>query len=353
VSEQRPVSEWLLASANVCAVKSVPAPLVIAHRGASGHRPEHTRSAYELAISFGVGAVEPDLVPTKDGILVIRHENEISGTTDVATHPEFADRRTTKVIDGVSLTGWFTEDFTWAELATLRATERLPRVRRSGATFNGTEPMLRLADLRAILDAASARGSAPIMVAELKHAAYFASIGLPLDELFVAESRDWATADTLVVESFEKTVLEGVRELGSPAKLIYLIDDEGSPADLVATMGPGAPTYADELTDESFARLAAQVDGVSVAKSLILGPETPGHWPGVTDLVDRAHAAGLLVYTWTLRAENVFLSPAFRGGPTKRDWGNWRGEFELILGSGVDGVFADQPDLVLELLRQR
>ena len=241
----------------MCAVKSATDPLVIAHRGASGYRPEHTRSAYELAIRFGVGAVEPDLVPTKDGVLVIRHENEISGTTDVATHAAFRDRRTTRVIDGVSLTGWFTEDFTWAELSTLRATERLPKVRQSGTTFNGTEPMLRLSDLREILEAASGAETAPIMVAELKHAAYFASIGLPLDELFTAEAASWATGDNLVIESFEKSVLTAVRARGIAARLVYLIDDGGSPADLVATLGSAAPTYADELSDAALAAHAA------------------------------------------------------------------------------------------------
>ena len=337
----------------MCAVKSATDPLVIAHRGASGYRPEHTRSAYELAIRFGVGAVEPDLVPTRDGVLVIRHENEISGTTDVATHAAFRDRRTTRVIDGVSLTGWFTEDFTWAELSTLRATERLPKIRQSGTTFNGTEPMLRLSDLRGILEAASGAEKAPIMVAELKHAAYFASIGLPLDELFAAEAASWATGDNLVIESFEKSVLTAVRARGIAARLIYLIDDGGSPADLVETLGSAAPTYAEELTDAALAAHAAGVDGISIAKSLLLREVDAGGSVGVTDIVDRAHAAGLLAYCWTLRPENVFLSPGFRVGSKKRDWGDWRAEFELILDSGVDGVFADHPDLVLELLRSR
>ena len=337
----------------MCAVKSATDPLVIAHRGASGYRPEHTRSAYELAIRFGVGAVEPDLVPTKDGVLVIRHENEISGTTDVATHAAFRDRRTTRVIDGVSLTGWFTEDFTWAELSTLRATERLPKVRQSGTTFNGTEPMLRLSDLRGILEAASGAETAPIMVAELKHAAYFASIGLPLDELFTAEAASWATGDNLVIESFEKSALTAVRARGIAARLVYLIDDGGSPADLVATLGSAAPTYADELSDAALAAHAAGVDGISIAKSLLLRATDAGGAVEVTDIIDRAHAAGLLAYCWTLRPENAFLSPAFRVGSKKRDWGDWRAEFELILGSGVDGVFADHPDLVLELLRSR
>ena len=160
-------------------------PLIIGHRGASGYRPEHTRAAYELAFRLGADAVEPDIVATRDGVLVLRHENEISGTTDVASRPEFADRRTTKLIDGARLTGWFTEDFTWAELSTLRAVERLPQVRQASATFDGLEPILRLSDLLGIIDDASGQRQR-IMVAELKHATYFESIGLPLDELFAA-----------------------------------------------------------------------------------------------------------------------------------------------------------------------
>ena len=324
-------------------------PLVIAHRGASGYRPEHTRSAVELALALGTRALEPDLVPSKDGVLVLRHENEISGTTDVASHPEFAHLRTTKTIDGVTQTGWFTEDLTWAELSTLRAVERLPKVRQASASFDRTEGILRFSDLREIIDRA---GTKPVVVAELKHASYFASIGLSLARLFATESAGWATDDTLIVESFEETVLHEVRALGVPGKTIYLIEDHGSPSDLVATLGRRAPRYADQLTDESFARLAGAVDGISVAKSLILGgTDVATGAPVTTDLVDRAHAAGLLVYTWTLRAENAFLSRPFRLGSSKRDYGDWRGEFSLILDSGVDGVFADQPDLVLSLLK--
>ena len=164
-------------------------PLVIAHRGASGYRPEHTRAAYELAFTLGADAVEPDIVACKDGVQVLRHENEISGTTDVAAHPEFAHLRTTKVIDGQSLTGWFTEDLTWDELSTLRARERLPEVRTGSATFDDRWGILRLADLLSIIDEQSGRlGRELIMVAEIKHATHFASAGLPLHELFAARS---------------------------------------------------------------------------------------------------------------------------------------------------------------------
>lgn len=312
-------------------------PLVIAHRGASGYRPEHSRAAYELAIELGADAIEPDIVATSDGVLVLRHENEISGTTDVAFISKFADRRTTKVIDGEELSGWFTEDFTWEELSTLRTAERLPKIRRGSATFIGGGGILRLSDLLNIIDAA---GRPITLVAEIKHPSYFASIGLPLDELFAEEIAGWATPDNLIVECFEKPVLLDIRQRGIPGRLIFLVDSSGNPE--------GDPTsYADHLTDAGLAELAKDVDGISVAKSLLLQGDDAGSAIGVTDLVARAHAVGLTVYVWTLRAENAFLPKNMRIGETKAAYGDWKAEFALILSSGVDGVFADQPDLAL------
>ena len=319
-------------------------PLVIAHRGASGYRPEHTRVAYELAIEMGADAIEPDIVATSDGVLVLRHENEISGTTDVAFISKFADRRTTKVIDGVSLTGWFTEDFTWAELSTLRAAERLPKIRRGSATFIGGGGILRVRDLLDIIDAAP---RPIVLVAEIKHATHFASLGLPLDELFAAEIDGWATPQNLIVESFEQTVLTQIRDRGVAGGLVYLLDKEGSAPDLVATLGADAPTYLDQLTDESLARLAGVVDGISVNKALILRRDASGHTTLTSDLVRRAHAVGLSAWVWTLRAENKFLGSHLKRGLSAGAYGDWMSEFRLILSSGVDGVFADQPDLAL------
>ena len=323
-------------------------PLIIGHRGASGYRPEHTRAAYELAFRLGADAVEPDIVATRDGVLVLRHENEISGTTDVASRPEFADRRTSKLIDGARLTGWFTEDFTWAELSTLRAVERLPQVRQASATFDGLEPILRLSDLLGIIDDASGQRQR-IMVAELKHATYFESIGLPLDELFASEVSGWASEENLIVECFEQTVLGKVRARGVPGRVVFLAEASGSPADLVAQFGSKALPYSAHLTNAGLARLATAVDGVSVDKRLILSTDAAGTTT-TTDFVERAHAAGLEVYTWTLRAENKFLAKGMRRGSSARDYGDWLDEFRLILGTGLDGVFADQPDLVREAL---
>ena len=323
-------------------------PLIIGHRGASGYRPEHTRAAYELAFRLGADAVEPDIVATRDGVLVLRHENEISGTTDVASRPEFADRRANKLIDGARLTGWFTEDFTWAELSTLRAVERLPQVRQASATFDGLEPILRLSDLLGIIDDASGQRQR-IMVAELKHATYFESIGLPLDELFASEVSGWASEENLIVECFEQTVLGKVRARGVPGRVVFLAEASGSPADLVAQFGSKALPYSAHLTNAGLARLATAVDGVSVDKSLLLSTDAAGTTT-TTDFVQRAHAAGLEVYTWTLRAENKFLAKGMRRGSSARDYGDWLDEFRLILGTGLDGVFADQPDLVREAL---
>lgn len=314
-----------------------PRPLVIAHRGASGHRVEHSRAAFELGIAQGADAVEPDLVPTRDGVLVVRHENEISGTTDVAEHREFADRRTTRTVDGQRLTGWFTEDFTWAELQGLRLRERLPRLRPANddrATGGG---LLRFVDLLDLLETADR----PVrLIAEIKHAAHFEAAGFPMHELLLAELGE--RLDGLVtVESFEQTVLRRLRSSGFDGRTVFLAEASGAPADLVARDGSAAPDYASFLTDDGLAALATEEHGVSVDKTLLLGRS------GTTNLVDRAHAVGLEVYTWTLRPENAFLARRHRGRGGRAAHGDWCAEFREILATGLDGVFADHPDLAL------
>ena len=328
-----------------------PRARVIGHRGASGYRPEHTRSSYELALALGADAVEPDIVATRDGVLVLRHENEISGTTDVAAHPEFADRRATKVVDGSELTGWFTEDFTWAELRTLRARERLPKIRPSSASFDGTFGLLALPDLLRLLDeAGEVDGVRPGLVVEVKHATYFESLGLPLDELLARDLNEagWnGAADRLTIEAFEESVLAKVRARGVGGEFIYLVEASGSPFDEIAARGAHAREYADHLTDEGLAALAGRVDGISVDKGLILPTDEHGRADAPSDLVARAHAAGLLVFCWTLRTENRFLPVNFRygGGPSAP--GDYESEWARILGTGIDGVFADHPDLAV------
>lgn len=338
-------------------MSDAPRPQVIAHRGASAYRPEHTLAAYRLAIALGADAIEPDIVPTRDGQLVLRHENEIGGTTDVAARPEFADRRRTQSIDGERISGWFTEDFTWAELATLRARERLPELRQASARFDGHYPLLRLRDLMALLDDADR----PVrMVAELKHPTHFAAAGLPLDELFAAEVAGWGGRARLVVESFEQTVLGQVRARGVEAEYVYLLERRGAAPDLVAREGSAAPSYASQLTDDGLALLARDVDGISPEVSLLVraaagkaGRDDENwrmldHGLAASSLVSRAHDRGLRVYTWTLRAENRFLPAPCRVGSSPAAHGDWHGFFSAVLSTGLDGVFADQPDLALE-----
>lgn len=313
-------------------------PIVIAHRGASGYRPEHTSAAYELAIALGADAVEPDVVPTRDGVLVVRHENEIGGTTDVADRPEFADRRTTRVVDGQELTGWFTEDFTWAELSRLRARERLPRMRPASTRFDGRYPVLRLEDVLRIIDAAPREVA---VVLEIKHATYFASVGLNMARLVEREVIRWrARGGTapLVVESFEQGVLDDLRRRELRAQFVYLHERRGAAADLVAVHGRAAPTWESQRTNAGLDALAAcGMHGLSVETSALS-----------RDLVTRAHARGLDVYTWTLRPENRFLPERHRIGSARSRHGDWHASFAAVAATGVDGVFADHPDLPRE-----
>ena len=342
-------------------------PLLIGHRGASGYRPEHTASAYQLAFELGADAVEPDIVATRDGVLVLRHENDISTTTDVASRSEFRDRRTTKEFAGHILTGWFTEDFTWAELATLRARERLAHLRPKSALHDDLHPILRLSDLFALVDDASATAGRRFgIVAEIKNAAYFASIGLPLDELFDAEVRSagWNDDDgRLIIESFEPTVLEQIAARGLSGRRVFLIAPMGQPLDQLVELGVEAPYYADYLGKRGLEALASDaddgrvgpsgavgmgVDGISVDKSLIIQADAAGELV-TSSLVADAHAAGLQIFCWTLRPENAFLMAPCRRGDQAANFGNWREEFAVVMDTGIDGVFVDHPDLAMSV----
>ncbi|WP_311242882.1 glycerophosphodiester phosphodiesterase family protein [Microbacterium sp. WCS2018Hpa-23] len=322
-------------------------PLVIGHRGAPGYRPEHSRSSYELALAMGVDAVEPDVVATKDGVLIVRHENEISGTTDVAEHPEFADRKTTKRVDGQALTGWFTEDFTWDELTTLRSRERLPEVRLSSASFSGSQAILRLTDVLDIVREGSVEHGREIgVVLEVKHATYFASIGLDLAPLIERDLRaaGWADGELpLIVECFESTILGQLKARGIAASYIYLIEASGRPYDLLVAQGKKALTYKATVTPTGLDGLVGQVDGISVNKRMLLAA-------GNT-IVPDAHARGLKVFTWTCRPENAFLSAEFRGSGGKGAYGDYEAEWGVIARTGVDGVFVDHPDLGVGFFR--
>lgn len=309
--------------------------LIIAHRGASGERPEHTRMAYERAIEQGTDVIEPDLVLSRDGVLVVRHENEIGGTTDVADHAEFAARLATKTIDGQSVTGWFTEDFDWAELQTLRARERLPELRAANTAFDGLESILRFEAVLEIAREASARTGRAIGVApELKHPSYFAGIGLPLEDAFVdvLERHTLTGADApVIVQCFEVGTLERLRSrIATP--LLQLIAGEGGPADRSDL------TYAAMITPEGLAQVATYADWIGVDTALIEPhPDAP------TSLITDAHAAGLKVAGWTFRAENAFLPPGDRIGEEPAGHGRLRQRLARFAAYGLDAAFMDQP----------
>ena len=323
-----------------------PAPpdsvLVIAHRGASGDRPEHTLEAYRLAVEQGADVIEPDLVATKDGVLVARHENEISGTTDVASRPEFADRYATKTIDGEERAGWFTEDFTLAELKTLRAVERLPDTRPANAAYDGQFEVPTLGEVIALAQAlGEARGRPVGLYPETKHPSYFRGIGLPLEETLVETLHAagyTSPADPVWVQSFEVGNLRALRAM-TDLRLVQLAVPGAAPADRPA------PAYDAMTTPAGLGGVAAYADAVGVAKAFVLDDDL-----APTPLVEDAHAVGLAVHVWTVRAENAFLPPALRSSDDPAERGDLAAEVRALVAAGVDGLFTDHPALVLDAL---
>jgi glycerophosphoryl diester phosphodiesterase len=342
-----------LAAAAMAALPAVPAiarpggrvPIIIAHRGASGERPEHSLMAYRLAIEVGADFIEPDLVLSRDGHFLCRHENEISGTTDIAARPEFAARKTTKVIDGETLTGWFTEDFTLAELKTLRCRERLPQLRPQNTAYDDQEAIPTFAEVIALARSESkARGRIIGIYPEIKHPAHFASVGLPMEgrlaTVLKAEGYDFPTAPVFV-QCFEVGPLKTLRGL-IKSPLIQLIAAEGGPADL-----PGL-RYAEMIGPSGLTAIAAYADGIGPDKSLVV-PADREDLLAPTALVTDAHAAGLKVHPWTVRIENYFLPNALKrlpAGITPREPmmpGNADELFLALFKAGVDGLFTDNP----------
>ena len=325
-------------------------PIVIAHRGASGERPEHTLAAYELGIEQGADFVEPDLVSTREGVLVCRHENEISTTTDVASHPEFAARRATKTIDGTPATGWFTEDFTLAELRTLRARERLPQLR--GTAFDGRFGIPTLDEVLALVERANARPERlgrPIGVyPETKHPSYFQALGLALEQPLVDALRrhglDGGDAPVFI-QSFEVSNLRRLASL-TRVPLVQLIEPAGRPWDY--TIGSFARTYADMIRPDGLREIAGYARGIGVHKNLVLPRDGNEHLLPPTTLVRDAHAASLLVHVFTLRAENQFLPAELRRGPSPETRGDLAAEVELFLKAGIDGFFSDHPGIAVK-----
>lgn len=311
-------------------------PLIIAHRGASGERPEHTALAYRLAVEQGCDFIEPDLVMSRDGALVVRHENEIGGTTDVSARPEFAGRRTTKVVDGEEITGWFAEDFTLAELKTLRARERLPALRPASAAFDGREPILTFDEVADLARTESRRTGRTIGVyPEMKHPTYLASVGLDIQgALAAALRRNELNAPTapVFVQCFEPEPLRQFRAK-SRARQVLLI-------------GAGSKTAA-LLTPAGLKSIAAYADGVGPSYDLVI-PQSEESLGQPTQVVADAHAAGLAVHPWTVRAENRFLPRDLRLGAAPGDHGKVEALYQALFATGVDGLFSDFPGLAAQ-----
>jgi glycerophosphoryl diester phosphodiesterase len=327
-------------------------PLVIGHRGASAYRPEHTLASYELAARMGADYIEPDLVSTSDGELVARHEPEIGGTTDVAQRPEFADRRTTKTIDGVEYTGWFTEDFTLAELKTLRATERIPATRQENTIWNGRFEVPTFAEVLDLRERLSDElGREVGIYPETKHPTYFASIGKPLEPALVDELNDAGLNNDdapVFVQSFETTNLRKLHdELEVP--LVQLLSAEGAPPDLAAAGDPR--TYADLITPTGLADIATYADGIGPDKNMVVARNADETLGAPTSLVADAHAADLLVHPYTFRNENQFLPADLRSAGSAADYGDVFAEYTAFFAAGVDGVFADNPDTAIAARR--
>ncbi|HEX3130719.1 MAG TPA: glycerophosphodiester phosphodiesterase [Thermoanaerobaculia bacterium] len=304
-------------------------PVVIAHRGASGYRPEHTLASYELAIAMGADFIEPDLCITRNGALIARHENEISETTDVADRPEFRDRRTIKSIDGREVSGWFTEDFTLEEIRTLRARERLPFRDHS---FDGR---FGVPTFQEILELARRHGVG--VYPETKHPTWFRQLGLPLEERMVEalHAAGFQGREAPVfLQSFEVGNLRYLRTL-TDLPLVQLLDVDGRPWD-------DPRSYADLATPEGLAGISTYADGIGPNKRMIVpaGPDLRLLSP--TTLIEDAHRAGLVVHPWTMRSDGPFLAPDYEGDPER--------EYEQLLGLGVDGLFSDFPDLARRMV---
>jgi glycerophosphoryl diester phosphodiesterase len=322
-------------------------PLVIGHRGASGYRPEHTLAAYRLAIEMGADYIEPDLVSTKDRVLVARHEPEIEDTTDVENHPEFAMRRKTKVIDGITFEGFFTEDFTLSELKTLRAEERIPALRPTNAAFNG---LYEVPTLQEVIDLAKREGVG--IYPETKHPTYHDSIGLSLEEPLVATlNRNGYTkrSSPVFIQSFEVSNLKALNRM-TKVPLVQLISDVGKPWDFVVSGDPR--TYADLATPAGLREISRYADGVGPNKNLIVPRDSANRLLAPTTFVRDAHRADLVVHPWTFRRENSFLPEDFRqGNPASPVYlaatGDFPAELQLFYRLGVDGLFTDNPDVAV------
>lgn len=333
--------------------------LVIGHRGASALRPEHTLASYAKAIADGADFIEPDLVMTRDGVMVARHENEIGGTTDVASHPEFAARKTTRTIDGQAVTGWFTEDFTLAELKTLRARERLPELR--GTAYDGQFQIVTMDEIIDFTAAEAAAVGRPIgLIPEIKHGTYFQRIGLPMEDALLATLQAHAYTRTAPVEiqSFEIANLKYLHDkLGTAhpnIRLLQLLDaPEAIPGDVLARGGKF--TYAQMTTSAGLKAIATYADAIGPDYHAIIPYDRDGRLGRPTTLVHDAHAAGLEVHPYTFRPENTYLAKEFWHGssPHAVNRAGMVAEVRAYLDAGIDAFFTDDPALGREAVDLR
>lgn len=328
-------------------------PLIIAHRGASGYVPEHTLAAYAIAVLQGADYVEPDLVMSKDGQLFARHDNELGLTTDVAQHAEFADRKRKASIDGVELDGWFSEDFTAAELKRLGAIERIPDIRPGNTRLNG---QFEIATLQEIVDLVKAlqvsQGREIGLYIETKHPQHFNDLGLAMEKPLVESlaRNGYRDADAPVyIQSFEVSNLKALRQLSS-LRLVQLYG-KGQPHDQVVQGNP--LTYAQMATAAGLRAVAEYANGVGPDKSYVIPRKPDGSLGEPTRFVADAHAAGLLVHPYTFRAENQFLPTELQQGSSPADRGDIEAEVRAFLATGIDGLFIDQPDIAVRLRQQQ
>ncbi|OLT38692.1 glycerophosphodiester phosphodiesterase [Saccharomonospora sp. CUA-673] len=325
---------------------------VVAHRGASGYRPEHTLAAYELAARTGADYLEPDLVTTKDEVLIARHEPEIGETTDVDTRPEFADRKTTKQVDGQPVTGWFAEDFTLAELKTLRAVERIPDVRPHNTIYDGRFEVATFQEIIDLSKKLSRELGRDIGVyPELKHPTYFQQKDIALEPMLVDilnRNKMNHPKSNVYVQSFE---VANLKELSDQVRvpLVQLIGASGAPYDFVESGDPR--TYDDLVTPEGLKEIASYADAVGPEKNRIIPTDDDGNLTEPTTFVDDAHHENLIVHPWTFRAENEFLPTNLQSSDDPAAYGDIFAEYQAFLETGIDGVFADHPDIAVEAVR--
>lgn len=327
-------------------------PVIIAHRGASGYAPEHTLGSYALAITMGADYVEPDLVMTKDGMLISRHDNELGMTTDVANRTEFADRYRTQTIDGNEVSGWFSEDFTLAEIKTLRAIERIPDIRPGNARMDGAFQVLTFQEIIDLVKSLQISQRRTIGIyPEIKHSSHFRKLGLPMEELVVNtfHRNGYRDCDSPVyIQSFEISNLKELKRLTN-LRLLQLYDSKSlQPADQVL-LGTDI-TYGKMATPEGLAEVAKYASAVGPDKSYIIPRNADDTLGEPTTFVADAHAVGLKVHPYTFRAENSFLPKEYRSNnPSRSARGDLTAELKKYIDAGIDGLFSDQPDIPIRL----